>query len=300
MSLGLIRRHVPSPEGKRIVLAGGVFANVKLNQRVKELGFAEVFVQPAMGDEGTALGAAQLAARAKAPINPVRLKDAYLGPGFSPAEMRSALEQSGMSFVELPDGRLEHRVAELLHAGNIVARFAGRMEFGPRALGNRSILYPARDPEVNDWLNQQLKRSEFMPFAPITLAEHAGDCYFGIAGAEHTSEFMTMTFQVTPQMAQATPACVHVDDTARPQLVREDRNRSLHQILSHYRDMSGIPTLINTSFNMHEEPIVCEPSEAIRAFTSANLDALAMGDFLVINQSEEATKRRRGDVLTAG
>jgi carbamoyltransferase len=289
---GLVRRHVPDPENHNVVLAGGVFANVKLNQRIKALGFKTIFVQPAMADEGTALGAAILAAHKERPFAPYRMRDAYLGPEFTPAEIRRALQDGGLDFEELSGGRLEPRLAELLHEGHIIARFQGRMEFGPRALGNRSILYHTRDPAANDWLNRQLKRSEFMPFAPMTLAEHARDCYEDLAGAEHTAEFMTITFDATPAMREQSPACVHVDGTARPQLVRKEINPSIHATMEHYMALSGSPSIINTSFNMHEEPIICTPAEAVKAFKAANLDALAIGDHLVINESEEARARR--------
>jgi len=299
--LALVRGHVPDPRGRRIVLAGGVFANVKLNQRVKELGFESVFVQPGMGDEGTGLGAAILAAHSRRPIAPYRLEHVYLGPEYPADRMRGALERAGLAFEELPGGRLERRLAELLDAGYIVGRYQGRMEFGPRALGNRSILYHAKDPATNDWLNDQLQRSEFMPFAPVTLAEHAHSCYSGLAGAEHAAQFMTITFDATPAMREQSPACVHVDGTVRPQLVTRESNPSLHATLTHYHELSGIPSIINTSFNMHEEPIVCTPEEAVEGFLAAHLDALAIGDYLVVNDSEQARARREaGEAVASG
>ena len=299
--VGLVARHVPDPERHNIALAGGVFANVKLNQRIKEMGFKSVFVQPAMADEGTGFGAALLAAHRDMPFAPYRLQHMYLGPEFSPAQIREAIEQAGLPFEELRDGRLEQRLAELLHEGYIIARYQGRMEFGPRALGNRSILYHAKDPAANDWLNQQLRRSEFMPFAPVTLAEQAHSCYEGVSGAEHAAEFMTITFNATKKMREQSPACVHVDGTARPQLVRRDVNPSIHDTLARYHELSGIPSIINTSFNMHEEPIICSPAEAVRAFLAAHLDALAIGDYLVINESEEARARRAtAEAITSG
>ncbi|MBX7217337.1 MAG: hypothetical protein K1X90_10235 [Candidatus Kapabacteria bacterium] len=293
--LALIRKHIPQPEGKNIVLAGGVFANVKLNQRVKALGFANIFIQPAMGDEGTGFGAAILAAHRRTPFAPYRLHDVYLGPAFSPAEIRGALDAAQLQYEELTSGKMELRLAELLHQGYIIARFQGRMEFGPRALGNRSILYHTKDPAANDWLNQQLHRSEFMPFAPVTLMEHAHSCYNNVSGAEHTAEFMTITFDATPTMRAQSPACVHVDGTARPQFVRREVNPSIYDTLTHYHRLSGIPSLINTSFNMHEEPIICTPAEAVKAFLSANLDALAIGEYLVINHSPDAIRRRAAE-----
>ena len=283
----LIRRHVPHPKGKNIALAGGCVANVKLNQRIKDLGFANIFIQPAMGDEGTGLGAAILAAHARKPFRPYALHDVYLGPEYSREEIRRGLESAGLEYQEISgrDWPLEQRLAELLHQGYIIARFQGRMEFGPRALGNRSIMYPAKDPTVNDWLNKQLKRSEFMPFAPVTLYEMADKCYTNLDGARHPAEFMTMTFNVTKEMLASSPACVHVDGTARPQLIREEVNPSYYRTLKYYHELSGIPSLINTSFNMHEEPIVCSVGDAISAYLASELDALAIGDFLVINKN---------------
>ncbi len=282
--LEMIARHVPRPEEHCIALAGGVFANVKLNQRIKAMGFREIFVQPAMADDGLSLGSAILANHRRRPHLPYRLQDAYLGPEFSSSEIRSSLDRAGLPFEEHGDDHsLERRVAALLHRGDIVARFAGRMEFGPRAVGNRSILYRATDPSVNAWLNGQLKRTEFMPFAPLTLYERADECYEDVSGAEHTAEFMTITMNATAKMIGQAPACVHVDGTARPQLLRKETNPWLHRVLRHYEELSGIPSIINTSFNMHEEPIVCTPDEAIQAYLSANLDALAIGEFLALN-----------------
>jgi carbamoyltransferase len=155
------------------------------------------------------------------------------------------------------------------------------MEYGPRALGNRTILYHAREPEVNQWLNKRLGRTEFMPFAPVTLWEAREKCYVNLEGAEHAAEFMTITFDCTEFMRTNCPAAVHVDGTARPQLIRREVNPEYHAILSAYEKLSGIPCLINTSFNMHEEPIVCSPRDAVRAFLLGHLDGLAIGPFYV-------------------
>src|SRR5436309_13992533 len=159
------------------------------------------------------------------------------------------------------------------------------MEYGPRALGNRSILYHAKEPAVNQWLNTRLGRTEFMPFAPATLYEDRAQCYQRIDGAEFTAQFMTITFDCTPWMIKNSPAAVHVDGTARPQLVTAQSNPSFHRILTEYQRLTGIPSVINTSFNMHEEPIVCSPDDAVRAFLQGNLDYLAIGDFLVEHPS---------------
>jgi len=155
------------------------------------------------------------------------------------------------------------------------------MEYGPRALGNRSILYPATDPTVNDWLNKNLNRTEFMPFAPATLYEYREKCYLNVAGAENTAKYMTITFDCTPWMKEHSPAAVHVDGTARPQLVTPESNPSFYKILKEYHKLTGLPSIINTSFNMHEAPIVCTPEDAIVTFQQGHLDYLAIGNYLV-------------------
>lgn len=266
---------------KRVVMSGGVHANVKLNQRVFEIdGVESVFVYPNMGDGGCASGAAMLAfGHETARCKP--LANAYLGPDYSDEEIRAAVEAEGLEYEDCGDD-LERRVAEVLANNGIVARFNGRMEYGPRALGNRSILYPAKDPEVNQWLNDQLGRTEFMPFAPAALAEAAPRLFKGLDdGCAKTSEFMTITFDCTDEMKQHSPAAVHIDGTARPQLVTAQSNRSFYDILTHYESLTGIPVLINTSFNMHEEPIVGSPEDAVRAFMLGNIDYLAAGPYLI-------------------
>lgn len=271
---------------KNIVVSGGVVANVKANQRLFEIsGVEKIFVHPAMGDDGCCVGAALLLTAEKQALKPYVLKDAYLGPGFTDDEIEDALKQEGIT-PEKP-ANLEKSVAELLVEGKIVARFNGRMEYGPRALGNRSILYHAKDPSVNLWLNTQLKRTEFMPFAPATLYEHREKCYKNIAGTEHTAQFMTITFDCTEFMAEQCPAAVHIDKTARPQLVRKDINESFYRIIEEYYKLTGNPSIINTSFNMHEEPIVCTPLDAIRAFKLGHLHYLAIGPFLVKGEETE-------------
>ena len=162
-----------------------------------------------------------------------------------------------------------------------MARFNGRMEYGPRALGNRSILYQPGDPTVNDWLNELLRRTEFMPFAPSSLHEESHELYENTDGALDTARFMTITFHCKPWMAERCSGVVHVDNTARPQVVRERDNPSYYRIIDEYRKRSGVPVIINTSFNIHEEPIVRSPEDAVRAFLDSALDYLAIGDFLI-------------------
>lgn len=268
---------------RNVVLSGGVVANVKLNQRIRDLdGVDSIFIHPNMGDGGCGTGAAMLefagSANLMKPIEHV-----YLGPSYSEHEILEALGRAQLEFTRYDP--VESKIAALIAAGKVVARFDGRMEYGPRALGNRSILYHAQEPEVNHWLNQRLGRTEFMPFAPATLFEHRHACYRHIDGCEHAATFMTITFDCTEEMKRTSPAAVHVDGTARPQLVSATSNPSFHRILTEYHALTGIPSLINTSFNMHEEPIVCSPDDAVRAFLQGNLDYLAIGPFVVAHPS---------------
>jgi len=264
---------------RNLVLSGGVVANVKLNQRLRELpGVDRLFVHPNMGDGGCGTGAALLAFNgSSARSEPIA--DVFWGPCFNEAQLGEALGRAQLPFDHYTP--IEPKIAQLIAEGKVVARFDGRMEYGPRALGNRSILYHAREPEVNQWLNQRLGRTEFMPFAPATLYEHRDDCYKNIDGADYAAQFMTVTFNCTERMKRECPAAVHVDGTARPQLVTATSNPSFYRIISEYHRLTGIPSVINTSFNMHEEPIVCTPDDAIRAFLQGNLDYLAIGNFLV-------------------
>jgi carbamoyltransferase len=264
----------------RVACAGGVFANVKMNQRVMELPeLEEIFIFPAMGDGGVGVGAALALQADLRGLQPTKLPHVYLGPDYSEKEIEGALAGSGLKFRKSP--AIEQEIAERLVANQVVARFGGAMEFGPRALGNRSILYPAVEPTVNKWLNERLKRTEFMPFAPVSLDDHAADLYRNIDRMRYAGQFMTVTTDCTPRMRKESPAAVHVDGTARPQLVSEGINPSMAKILREYHARPGIPTLINTSYNMHEEPIVCSPDDAIRAFKDGRLEVLALGDFVV-------------------
>ena len=267
-----------------IALAGGVFANVKLNQRVHEIeGVDRVFIHPAMDDGGLSVGSALAFLSDPAQGDPARLlgtfANAYLGPEYTDQEIRRAIDAAGFHAERPPD--IHRAIAGLLAQGRVVARFSGRMEYGPRALGNRSIMYRASDVSVNDWLNQRLRRTEFMPFAPATLHDHADDLFVGVTGAADAARFMTITFSCTPRMRAESPGVVHVDGTARPQLVDPETAPDFHAILRAYHELTGVPTLVNTSFNMHEEPIVCSPEDALRAFSDGRLEYLAIGDWLV-------------------
>ncbi len=272
----LVEDWVKKTRLSNIVLAGGLFANVKLNQRIHELGYVDnIYIFPHMGDGGLAYGSVL-----KHTEPEVRqLPSIYLGPSYSNEQIKKALDKSGLEYEHKKE--IEAEIGKLLAQNKVVARFNSAMEYGPRALGNRSILYTTTDPAVNDWLNEKLNRTEFMPFAPATLVEYADKCYNNLSGAEFTARFMNITFDCTDWMKKNCPGVVHIDGTARPQLVTKEDNPSFHKIIKEYHKITGLPSIINTSFNMHEEPIVCTPQEAIKAFKEAKFDYLAIGNFLV-------------------
>jgi carbamoyltransferase len=269
-----------------VALAGGVAANVKLNQRIADLrGVRRIFVYPNMGDGGTDVGAVLAFLFGQGEVESKEWETCYLGPDFTEEQMEVAIRAGGLQASRSENPAPD--VAKLLAAGNVVARFADAMEYGPRALGNRSILSSATDPEVNIWLNRRLGRTEFMPFAPVTLYEHCRERYLDIDRILLPARFMTITCECTDLMKRESPAAVHVDGTARPQIIRREDNPGFYAIVEEYYGLTGIPTLINTSFNMHEEPIVCTPEDAVRAFLEGNLDYLSMGPFLVGAESKD-------------
>jgi len=281
-----------------VALAGGLFANVRINEEVLGVpGVKSVFIHPGMSDEGLAVGAAlaydnSVRRRANEKYSPAGLPDVYLGTMYSENEIARALSKAGLEAQHL-SGSLEAAVARKLSEGKVVARYNGRMEYGPRALGNRSILYQPGDPSVNDWLNELLRRTEFMPFAPSCLYESAGQLFESMEGCMDTARFMTITAHCTPWMTERCPGVVHVDGTARPQLVRKEDNASYHAIIDEYRKRTGVPAIINTSFNIHEEPIVHTPDDAVRAFLDSALDYLAIGDFLVRGPAGSVETRKK-------
>ena len=278
-----------------ICMAGGVFANVRVNQHVAELPNANsVYIFPAMGDNGLPVGAA-LHTYYKdlgwLELDAIpRLDDVYLGPGYSDAEIEAEIKKAGLKYEHYDD--IAAKIAELLHQGHVVARFDGRMEYGPRALGNRSILYQPSDKSVNDWLNHKLHRTEFMPFAPVTILEAMNGNYKDITKNDYPARFMTITFDCSKEMQETCPAVVHVDNTARPQLIDQKTNPVYYRILEEYQKLTGLSSIINTSYNMHEEPIVCSPNDAIRAFMLGHLEYLAISNFLVYPQDAEKAASR--------
>ena len=267
---------------KNICLAGGLFANVKLNQRIYETKlFDGLFVAPAMTDDGTALGAALHVASKKGREGfkppPASM---YLGHSPERVNTKTLLDKYKIHFSQIQNP--PSKIAKLLSEGKVVGLFQGAMEFGPRALGNRSILSAATDININTTLNKKLSRTEFMPFAPVTRFEDVEGNYKNTSGILDTLKFMTITVNCTENMRKACPAVVHVDGTARPQLVTKDENQLLHNILTEYQKLTKINSLINTSFNSHEEPIVRSVEDAIRALFVSGIDYLFIdGGFLI-------------------
>lgn len=274
-----IQEQVSKLKVKRLVLAGGVFSNVKLNQRILDLpGVENIYVHPNMGDGGLATGAAfEVYSRLCGGLRP-ELAPVYLGTEINRENALAALEKAGVTYEEPDD--LAQTIGRLLADGKVVARADGKMEYGPRALGNRTVMAPCHDPSINQWLNKKFARTEFMPFAPVILQEHAKEYFPDWDESQIASNFMTVTYDVSDIAKQHIPAAVHVDGTARPQVIRREDNPGYYDILKEYCAITGVPSVINTSFNMHEEPIVRTADEAITAFLSAGLDALVVGPFL--------------------
>jgi carbamoyltransferase len=259
---------------RRLALAGGLFANVRLNRLLAEsLPLDEVFIFPAMGDDGLPVGAALALLHARDGTEKWlqhrrRLDNVYLGRDYDGA-IDDTLSAAGMRRLS---GRPVETAVDLIRAGKAGAIYAGRMEFGPRALGARSIIASPHDHAINDNLNKRLDRSEFMPFAPYVLEEDA-DRVFEISGVNrYAAHFMTITCAVKPDWRTRIPAVVHVDGTARPQIVRDEDNPLFAGILRRFRDQTGLPVLINTSFNVHEEPIVNRPEECLQALQDGRVD----------------------------
>jgi len=276
--LKLARAAVEKTGCRNLCLAGGVALNSKANGKILASGFVDdLFVQPAAGDDGVALGAAlapHLDSGGKLPVR--KMRHAYLGPESSDAEIEKVLATYKLRTTRLADPA--KTAAELLANGKIVGWFQGRMEFGPRALGSRSILADPRDPEMNTKVNNAVKfREWWRPFAPSLLAEVAEE-YLESA---FDSPFMILTAQVKPEKRSVIPAVTHVDGSARPQTVEREINPLYWRLIRQFGDLTGVPVLMNTSFNLRGEAIVTTPTDAVRTFFSSGMDALVIGSFLV-------------------
>jgi carbamoyltransferase len=290
----IVARHVAATKVHNICLAGGIFGNVKLNQRIMEIdGVDNVYVLPPMGDAGLPLQAATATIYLRQGTR-TRTPSMALGPSAGLGEERLAELLSGYPDLRYAvEGDTTSSLLKALENNQVIGVYRGRMEFGPRALGRRSILYRADDVTMNDWLNERLHRTEFMPFAPITAEEHAAGCYVGWRPDHVAALFMTLTYDCTPQFQQACPAVVHVDGTARPQIVRAADDPYLHRLLLAWHDHTGQAALVNTSFNKHEEPIVGSPRDALDALQGGIIDLLMVDDRFLLWKEDTATAAQR-------
>ncbi|MEX2283722.1 MAG: carbamoyltransferase C-terminal domain-containing protein [Gemmatimonadota bacterium] len=272
--LNLLHGMVPHT---RVALAGGCALNSVANGKLfDQTPFGETWIQPAAGDDGLALGAALHVARTEYAEPAWRMNDAYLGPEYDDACIRTALEHYGVAHDQLERGELTARTAEAIEQGNVVGWYQGRMEWGPRALGNRSILTHPGAPGMKDTLNARIKRREwFRPFAPAVLQERQGEIF----EYDHPSPFMLHVYKIRPEWRERLSAVTHVDDTGRLQTVRREENELYYDLIREFDRRTGIPVLLNTSFN-ENEPIVNTPAEAVDCFSRTRMDVLVIGPFL--------------------
>ncbi|MEJ2744415.1 MAG: carbamoyltransferase [bacterium] len=264
-----------------LCLAGGVALNCVANGEVlRKAPFKDIWIQPGAGDSGGAIGAALYV------YNTVlgkprtwAMKHGYLGPSFDEEAIRKWLDEHDIPYKEYPEGELPKAVAKLVAEENVVGFYHGRMEFGPRALGARSILADPRNPRMRDILNAKIKhREQFRPFAPAVLVEKAEE-YFNIGCKD--APYMLLVGEVRPDKRKAIPAVTHADNTARPQTVRRETNPRYYDIIAEFEKLTGVPVIINTSFNVRGEPIVLTPYEAYRCFATTDMDYVVLERFIV-------------------
>jgi carbamoyltransferase len=268
---------------RNLCLAGGVALNCVMNSRIaRESPFDHVWVQPAAGDAGTSLGAAlavwagqQGATTQSDAATRWRMESAYLGPSYDDGQIRAVLDHARLTYTCPSD--FTGAVADQLAQGKVIGWFQGRMEFGPRALGARSILASPTDPAMMQRLNELKDREDFRPVAPAVLAEEAS-AYFERCDE---SPFMLFVYDVKPEMADKVPAIRHVDGTARAQTVHREQSPLFHALLERFRERTGVPVLVNTSFNTRGKPVVCTPQDALECFYTSPIDVLAIGGYLL-------------------
>ena len=293
---------------KNLCLAGGVALNCVANSRIfREVPFERIWIQPAAGDAGGALGAAlfvwyqYLGNERKTNDQKDAQQGSYLGPQFTNEFIRNFLEKNQIPYTELPYAELLGHIVDLIAAQKVIGWFQGRMEFGPRALGNRSIIGDARSPQMQEVMNLKIKfRESFRPFAPSVLKERTSD-FFEI---NQESPYMLLTAQVKREggageelsltgldklrgVRSAVPAVTHVDYSARLQTVSQEDNPLYYELISRFDQKYGCPVIINTSFNVRGEPIVCTPEEAYLCFMRTNMDYLVLGNFLLAKEEQK-------------
>lgn len=264
-------------EVNQLCLAGGVALNCVMNQQLMNAHFIDdLFIQPASSDAGISLGAAWLACTDQG-IHPEKTNDTYLGPSFTNKEIKHVLDLAKINhtYVDKP----AEEAADFIHDNRVVAWFQGRMEFGPRALGSRSILANPTNPEISKIINAKVKfREGFRPFCPSVLEEDAS-IYF--EGKRKKSPYMTITYDVKDFGIKHIPGVVHIDHTARIQTVNQSQNPLFYELLKKLKSLNGHGVVLNTSFNLSHEPIVCTPRDALASFYSSGIDVLILGNYLI-------------------
>jgi len=286
--LNLAKYLSETTKSKNLCLAGGVALNCVSNFEIMRVGYFEnIYIQPAAHDAGTALGAAYyLWNDLQSQSREFVMEHAFWGPDFSEREIENVLITEGVQYKKLAN--IEEVTAKLISEGNIVGWFQGKMEWGPRALGNRSLLVDPRDITMKETLNMRIKKREpFRPFAPSVLSEDTND-WFEIPQncTSISTEFMEFAFPVKAEKRNVIPAITHVDGTSRIQIVRKEINPKYHSLISEFKKITGVPIVLNTSFN-ENEPIVCSPLDAVKTFKKTKMDYLAIQDFLVSKEPEK-------------
>jgi len=276
---------------KSVCLAGGVALNCVANGMIFErTDFRDVYIQPAAHDAGTSIGAAlyvqhQILKRPRSFV----MRHVYYGSEHSDSAVQQALDQAGCRYSKLSEDELVRQTAGQIAEGKIVGWFQGRMEFGPRALGNRSILADPRRADMKDTLNARIKfREHFRPFCPSVLAESVGEFF----ETSYPSPFMVMAYKIKPKMRDVIPAVVHQDGTGRLQTVEKDVNPLYWKLIRQFGDSTGVPVLLNTSFN-ENEPIVATPEQAIDCFLRTQMDVLAIGSYLLLKSENQQLSANR-------
>ncbi|GBF75044.1 hypothetical protein PA598K_03423 [Paenibacillus sp. 598K] len=280
--LHLVRQLRRLTDATNLVIAGGVGLNCTANGVIADSGiFEHLFIQPASHDAGVAIGAAFEAAKCKGEaLVSSRMDDAYLGPSYSDEQIHAAIVQRGLSYTRCSEEELIHQTADFLQQGKLIGWFQGRAEFGPRALGARSIIGNPMDRETLVRLNRLKRREMWRPFAPSVI-EEAFDAFFESA---HPSPFMIVAAKVLRDKQKEVPAVVHVDGSARPQAVRRSVNPRYWGVIDEFGRRTGIPIVVNTSFNLDHEPIVLRPEEALANYETTELDALVIGSYVLSKQ----------------
>jgi carbamoyltransferase len=281
--LSMVKTAVSRYSINRVACGGGVFMNVKANMRIAQLPQVEkMFVMPSAGDETNAIGAAYFVHRELFPDVPIEpLRSLYLGPEFSDKEIEQELQKHDFKVEKSRD--IDKEVSDLLTENKVVARIQGKMEFGARALGNRSILANPKDYGVVQQINRQIKGRDFwMPFAPVILEGKSNEYLLSPDISKLNADSMVFAFETTKKAQSDLPAALHpYDKTARPQVLSYVANPAYHQIVSGFETRTGIGGLLNTSFNLHGEPIVCSPADALHTIEDSGLRYLAIGNYLV-------------------